>query len=313
MVVPRSSIIDRMLVREFFKPWLCLVIAAFICAGCRGTPSRSLLDHNRVELLREQTVSDIGAAQGLFLHDGFIYLFGDAETGVIREFALEFNPLRLQPTGRIIRLTINGIDACPHPTGLTHHPEYGTWLSDTVRQRGTLMRIDWERALRDGNLDSAMLHSLPDDIARNGSRLEFARYQGRWVLATADYGDATPELRLYDPQTLASATATSDAGVLIRRWPAGQFTQSLRWLDDTRELVFVQNRTPGRLYRLVFASLDCNAQDMRAFPAVDLAEPLDELEGFAMINHDTAILVSAMPEDNVRFVRLLRRPSESSP
>ncbi len=41
-----------------------------------------------VRLLAEQSISDIGAGQGVALHDGFVYLYGDADTGVIREYAL---------------------------------------------------------------------------------------------------------------------------------------------------------------------------------------------------------------------------------
>jgi hypothetical protein len=46
------------------------------------------------------------------------------------------------------------------------------------------------------NLDAAVLEVLQDAAAINGCRPEFVTTGGRRLLATADYGDIHPEIRL---------------------------------------------------------------------------------------------------------------------
>ena len=47
-----------------------------------------------------------------------------------------------------------------------------------------------------------MLDTIEDDAAVNGCRPEFVQVNGRTLLATADYGDVRPEIRLLDPEAL---------------------------------------------------------------------------------------------------------------
>lgn len=262
------------------------------------------------------TVPGVGAGQGVFVHRGFVYLFGDAETGVIREFT--WSPearYELTPTGRDIVLTRDGVDIAPHPTGLTYHPDFGYLLGDTVRQTGIIFHIDFDRALADGNLDQAVLNTTIDDLAVNGTRPEFVTLGGEVLVATADYGDVDNEVRLYRPAALLKASRTSGEGVLAEAWPAGAFVQSLRWLPGDAEsggegtLVLVQNMTAGQGYRLTPTVLGTR-DDLRDFPPYDMAETQRELEGFAPLPFPgaPAILFSAYAEQNVTFAEISFEP-----
>jgi len=288
-------------------------VAAFSRPPTAPAAPRLLLDPSATI-----TVPGVGAGQGVFVHNGFVYLFGDADTGIIREFTWSpDDPHALTPTGRDIRLTRDGVDIAPHPTGLTHHPDFGYLLGDTVRQTGLIFHLDFDRALRDGNLDHAVLHTVVDDLAHNGTRPEFVTRQGLPMVATADYGNAANAGRLYDPAALLTASRTSNRGVLVDEWPAGPFVQSLRWLPARnaaqpsdrhanlpREgtLVLVQNITAGQGYRLTPVVLGVT-DDLTDFPPCDMAETQRELEGFAPLpGHDApAILFSAHREHNVTF------------
>jgi len=257
----------------------------------------------RGNAMEPQTVPGTGAGQGVFLRDGFVYLFGDAETGVIRECTLHSTRPFLRPTGRDIRLTVRGKDIAPHPTGLTHHPLFGTFLGDTVAQKGTIFMIDWDGALMQGTLDGAVLATIRDDAAFNGTRPEFVRYLGRWWIATSDYGNAGNEVRLYDPARLARAERTSEPGVVAHRFACGPFVQSLRWIDETDTLVLVQNQIVGLRYRLSFADLASLPEngDLRAVPVLDLAQPTDELQGFTPLPDGRWLFFNASRADNVWF------------
>lgn len=293
---------------------LIVVLALVVFSVCPGVMPGQWADEYR--LIARQTLDGVGAIQGVSERGGMLYILGDAETGVIREFTLDRQGPSLTPTGRQIRLTIGGLDALPHPTGLAFppadHPELPVFLGDTVRQKGVIHAIDFERALGTGTLDGAVLHTTVDDLAVNGCRPEYVRFesngQTRWLIATADYGDADNAVRLYDPALLARATRTSLEGVLVHTVPSGPFVQSLRWEDERSELVLVQNREPGLLYRLSFMSLDGSA------PAVvDLDEPRDELEGYLDLGDGLVLMVSAAPagSPNATFFRV--RPSGWSP
>lgn len=255
----------------------------------------------RLRLLGCQTLQGLGSTQGVDYRDGRVYVFGDAETGVIREFepcGCETAP-RLETTGRCIRLTCGGENLLPHPTGLTHHPQFGTFLGDTVRQRGVIWRIDWDRALRDGCLDRAIVNRCEDDEAVNGCRPEFVHVGGRTLVASSDYGPAGNEVRLYDPTTLGRVSRTSE-GCVVARFPCGPWVQGLHWIDKTSTLVLVQNQVAGLRYRLTFVRLG-ESLDGRVTATVDLANPDDELEGFTLLDGGRALLVSSSRQDNAWF------------
>ena len=250
-------------------------------------------------LVRHQTLPGLGAAQGVTYHRGLVYIYGDAETGVIREYRLVVSPgPRLVETGRVIRLTRGGEDLLSHPTGLTFHPKYGCFLGDTFKRVGRIFRIDFNRALADGNLDNAVLGMTLDDAAVNGTRPEFVLHDGRWLLATSDYGPRPNFVRFYDPVRLATARRTSEPGVEVRRVPCGPFVQNLHFVKHSGRLVLIQNQVAGLRWRFT-PVVDIGAADYRGLKPIDLPRPTDELEGGTTLGPTFAVYVSAMRDDNV--------------
>jgi hypothetical protein len=145
-----------------------------------------------VESPRAITDLGLGAVQGVAVRDGKIYAYGDVvfakpRVGVMREYDLD-----LKPTGRVV------------------------WLSrdDTVLKKAVIYRLDWERAWQDGNLDHAVRDIINDDAAINGCRPTLVTLGGRTLLATSDYGNITPEIRLYDPEKLLASKRSSAPGVV---------------------------------------------------------------------------------------------------
>jgi len=260
-----------------------------------------------------QTLPGIGAGQGVRVIDGRVYFYGDNDIGVIRETTVDPQGAVL-PTGVDIALTHNGIDVLSHPTGLAHHPDIGTFIGSTVRRKGTICFVDWTIAKRDGNLDNALLNTVVDDAAVNGTRPEFVRVGDRWLIATSDYGDASNHIRLYDPEKLKTARKTTDQGVVVDSFPCGSFVQDIAWIDDQKLLVIVQNTTEGLGWRLTFIDLEKSLRQKSAVvvKSIDLA-PTDELEGFDLLPETTisgtnlgrrGVFVSASGENNVRVGRV---------
>jgi len=190
------------------------------------------------------TDASLGAVQGAVIRDGLIYAYGDYKysghhTGVIREYTL-----KLQYTGRMVKLTQNGVSIIPHPTGLTWDPQWGTFMGNTVKRKGKIIRIDWKRAWADSNLDHAVLDIIDDDAASNGSRPVFVKIGEEQFIASADYMEFSPELRLYNISAMLKTGKTSTAGVIIHRLKCSQNTQNLYWDSERGYLTFVQNRWP---------------------------------------------------------------------
>lgn len=259
-----------------------------------------------ITLTGTATADNLGAGQGAAIIDNRLYLYGDAETGVIREYDL--NAARngeLKPTGRVVLLTHNGRDIIPHPTGFTHHPEHGTFIGNTVAGKGTIFMIDWNQALADGNLDHAVINIINDDLAANGCRPEFVPFEGRWLIATADYGNENNALRLYDPTALANASHTSEPAVLVDSLPCGRYVQTLHWCEDLQSLVLIQNQIAGLRYRLTFTPPTSGTlSDLRDFTPLDLPHPTDELEGFAWLGQGKCLFFSSSPRNNLHFGQL---------
>jgi len=251
------------------------------------------------------TLDGIGYGQGIARRGDLLYLYGDAGTGVIRECRTvrSAGRTRVEWTGREIRLTVRGEDVAPHPTGLTFHPDHGAFLGNTVNRKGTIFHIDWDRALADGTLDGAILNVARDDAAVNGCRPEFVRFRGEWCVATSDYGSEGNQVRLYDPTRLATAERTSEEGVLLHAFDCRPFVQTLCWLDDREQLVLVQNVTPGRGYRLTFASWNEDGAFIQRDP-LDIPALRGELEGAAPLGGSEWLLLEARPIENVRIVEL---------
>jgi hypothetical protein len=286
-------------------------VACFVlCVVSVGCQNKSSLQPT-VTLTAVQTVDGVGAAQGVEVIDGTIYIYGDDNTGVIRQYNLNSSASRLDFAGLEIRTTENGNDVASHPTGLTKHQPLGTFMGDTVNRQGVIFHIDFEKLRAGRTLDGAILNRVRDDAAVNGTRPEFVRVKlpgdaaPRWLIATSDYGDVNNQIRLYDPVKLQTAKNTSEPGVMLARFPCGSFVQNLSWIDERGVLVLVQNITPGLGWRLTFLDLQQSVDRGEAviLSRVDLS-PADELEGFEMLGADTAIMVSAMQENNVRFAKL---------
>ena len=220
-----------------------------------------------------------------------VYAYGDVvqakpRVGIIREYSE-----RLEPTGRVVWLRRGGKPLIVHPTGLTWHDPWGTFLGDTIKSadptpsRAVIYRLDWKRAWQDGDLDQAVLNVIDDDAAINGCRPEFVAVGGRPLLATADYGDVRPELRLYDPAALLAAGRSSTPGVVTHRVLCGPFNQNLHWDAESGHLTCVQNVVAGRGWRLDVLDLTQAVADGRVEgPKVRvrrLSFPShDELEGY---------------------------------
>ena len=203
-----------------------------------------------VESPRAVTDLGLGAVQGVAVRDGKVYAYGDVvfakpRVGVIREYDLDF-----KPTGRVVWLRRDGKPLILHPTGLTWDDAGGRSWATRCCKKAVIYRLDWERAWQDGDLDHAVLDVIDDDAAINGCRPTFVTLGGRTLLATSDYGDVRPEIRLYDPEALLAAKRSSAPGVVVHRVLCGPFNQNLHWDADTGRLTCVQNVIEGRGWRL---------------------------------------------------------------
>jgi hypothetical protein len=265
----------------------------------------------QLDVDRAITDAGLGAVQGVVVRDGRVYAYGDVfqanpRVGVIREYTE-----MLEPTGRVVWLRRGGKPLIVHPTGLTWHDHWGTFLGDTVkspvdpaRSLAIIYRLDWDRAWKEGNLDGAVLKVIDDDAAVNGCRPEFVAVAGRALLATADYGEIRPEIRLYDPQALIAAGRSSAPRVIVHRILAGPLTQNLHWDAGSGVLTCVQNVIAGHGWRLDALDLARAVEDGRADgPGVRLRRltfPLhDELEGYWPRSIDSGLFAAARRQDNV--------------
>ena len=259
-----------------------------------------------VKLDPVQSVTDpeLGAVQGIVVRDGKVYAYGDRvhaspRTGVVREY-----DLNLRATGRTLLLNRDGVPLIIHPTGLTWDERWGTFLGDTVKKKATVYRLDWVKAWQDGNLDRAVLATLDDDVAINGCRPLFVQLDGRTLLATADYGDVRPELRLYDPEAFLAHGRSSAPNVVLHRVLCGPFNQNLAWDERAGTLTCVQNVIEGKGWRLDRLDLRKAVADGRVGGTGVRQELLtfpysDELEGFWQVDDKQVLFAAARRRDNL--------------
>jgi hypothetical protein len=283
-----------------------MVTTLAMLVGCNAEPTTRTIPRE-MELAMSETAVGVGAGQGVEVHGGWVWLYGDAETGVIRrcEFVQSDGRPHLRYSGAEIKLTRDGDDLISRPSGLTVHPEHGCFIGSAD---GVIYKIDLARALADGDLDNAVLAEIDDDLAVDGSRPEFVRYRGDWYVATADAGPRDNQVRLYDPSALARAERTSELPVLRKLYRCGPWVQNLQWFDDEQVLVLVQNTAEGLGYRLTPVTLE-GPGDLRAFEPVDLHRPQGRLEGFAPLEDRWCMLLSSGGADNVWFGRCALRPA----
>lgn len=289
-----------------------LTLTGLALAAVAAAPPAATKSDAALKDAQTHTVPDIGAGQGVSFIGDKLYIYGDRydvkpRVGVIREYTQD-----VKPTGRSITLTENGKPVITHPTGLTSDEKFGCYLGDTVDGKAVIYRLDWEKALKAGNLDGAILSRTEDDIAVNGCRPVFVTLGKDRYLATADYGDRTPQVRLYDPAKLAAAKKTSEKGILAYRFAAGPFNQNLAWDAKAGTLTCVQNVTAGVGWRLDVLDLakavkagSAEADGVRK--ATFTLPYTTELEGYRALAGGKAVFVTAHPKENV-LVGTLTRP-----
>ena len=249
------------------------------------------------------TDEKLGACQGIAVRDGRIYAYGDVHSahprvGVIREYHMDLNP-----TGREVWLRQADRPLILHPTGLTWDPHWGTLLGDTVNKKATIYRLDWERAWSDGHLGRAVLDVIHDDAAINGCRPTFVSISGRTLIATADYGDVHPEIRLYDPELLFKSR-------LERAWCRGP-SRSLWPLESepalghhvrATDLCSKRHRRPrvaSRCDRPGPCRRRWKGQFARARVKTLTFSPHDELEGYWPLDPERALFVTSRRTGNI--------------
>jgi hypothetical protein len=295
---------------EIFVAFCVLVFLSAACNGAAPTTAPAM----SVTVENVQTCDHLGACQGASEHDGFVYLYGDANPGIIRQY-MQARTARstTQPagapqlvyTGLEISLTRNGENIINHPTGLTWNPQFGTYLGNTITRtkKGTIYHLNWPQMLIDKNLDHAVMNVIDDDAAVQGCRPEFVRQGDRWLLASADYGSVDNQVRMYDPEKLATAHKTSEPGVVVARIPCLPFVQQLHWVDSRETLVVIQNQIVGRRWRLV-AAKPWTTPDLRTIPPYDALPNTDELEGFTMLDPEHCVLVTSSRKNNVTLATI---------
>jgi hypothetical protein len=283
---------------------VCLGLQAVLGLRAQPAPDGTWQANALLEKPTTLTVEGLGAMQGVSFRDGKVYLYGDVwdakpRVGVIREFSADY-----KPTGRVVWLRRQGKPLLVHPTGLTWHKQWGTFLGDTVNKKAVIYRLDWKRAWEDGHLDHAVLDVIEDDAAVNGCPPEFVELDGKPFLATADYGDLHPEVRLYDPEKMLSSKRTSAPGVVRHRVLAGPFNQNLHWDAAKGQLTCVQNVIAGRGWRLEVLDLAKAVADGCAQgPGVRVRMltflPHDELEGYRPLQGNRGLFVTSSRKNNL--------------
>jgi hypothetical protein len=306
--------------RRRFVYFPCLPLLLFITGHLRAeAPADSTWTVNAdLKHAQVRTIPDVGLMQGISFFDDKVYLYGDVwnadpRVGVIREYTKDY-----EPTGRAVWLRRDGKPLLRHPTGLTRNPRFGTFLGDTVDKKSVIYRFDWERAWNDGNLDHAVQDTIDDDAAVNGGRPEFVTLDDRDFLATADYGDARPEVRLYDVDKMLAAKRTSAPGVVTHRVLCLPFNQNLHWDEKRGELTCVQNVIAGRGWQLqVFNLAKAVADGRTTGPDVRVRlltfMPHDELEGYRPLNDHSGVFVTSSPKANLIVGEIQEISSRQSP
>lgn len=298
---------------------LCLALLA----GCQSGPAVERIDN---PIAQQFTIDNIDACQGVFVWEGSVWLYGERDNeGVIKRlewvgpndqdkpmlrdagetYELKLFRNRFSRSNPDEKLPRNVI---PHPTGITHHPDHDAFIGNTDDGQGTLYSLHFLGLTESGNLDDWITNKVIDDLATGGSRPEFIRYEGKWVIATADDGDQGNQLRLYDPEKLKTAKKTSDPGVLVYAIDCSSFVQSLHWIDEENTLVLAHNQTAGLGYRLTLADFSPRGT-YNGMPSpyvkrvIDLGQPTDQLTGFAIVAPGWAVMTSTSKENNVTIIR----------
>lgn len=258
------------------------------------------------------TVDSLGACQGISYQQDKFFLYGDRETGVVREYALRGDSLVY--VNKEMKLTLHDTDLINHPTGFAYHSDAPFFIGNSIRlnKEGTRWRavihcVDWKGLQRTGTLDGNLLNTIEDDACIQGTRPEYVQYNRKWYVATADYGDKGNEVRLYDPAALRKARKTSDKGVLYKKFACSPWVQNLYWMADKGLLVLIQNQIEGRKWRFTYVDLTASIASgkQEVVKVVDIDRREDELEGFTFLpGYGKWIAVSSSRRNNVNVMNI---------
>ena len=285
------------------KPFAAIVMVAFLTSAFMAKVMN-------LKLKREITVDSLGACQGVSNQNGRIFLYGDREVGMIREFKMHGDSLIYQH--KEYKLTVDGKDVINHPTGVAYNGKSPVFIGNSIRlnPEGTQWKaviycVDWPGLLKTGTLDGNIINTIDDNACIQGTRPEYVKYKGKWFVATADYGNKKNEVRLYNPEALKKAAKTSEPGVLYKKFDCGPWVQNLYWIKNTNTLVLIQNQIEGRKWRFTFVDLEKSLQTGKeAVLNVVEIDRSDELEGFAFLDDlSRGIAVTSSKTNNVNIMR----------
>ncbi|WP_412467508.1 hypothetical protein [Pedobacter sp. KLB.chiD] len=255
------------------------------------------------------TIDSLGACQGISKQNGHYFLYGDREVGVMREYRLQKDSLIYEH--KEYRFTIDGKNIIKHPTGIAYQKGLPTFVGNSVKQdpagtpwKAEISCINWPGFLKSKKLDGNLIKTIEDDACIQGTRPEYVKYQGKWYVATADYGNKANEVRLYNPQALSKANKTSEKGVLFKKFTCSPWVQNLHWIADKDILVLIQNQIEGHKWRITFIDLEKSlAKGQEVVLAVINTDKADELEGFTFTDQaNSGIAVSSSRKNNVSFM-----------
>lgn len=265
----------------------------------------------QLTLTGSATIDSLGACQGISFQQGKVYLYGDREVGMIRVYDRKVNELTY--TNQELKLTVGGQDVINHPTGIAYNGTGPVFIGNSIRLnpegtrwKAVIYHVNWDGLRRTKTLDGNLLNTIEDDACIQGTRPEYVRYNNRWYVATADYGNKTNEVRLYDPERLRTAKKTSEPGVLVKKFTCSPWVQNLHWIPKKGLLVLIQNQIEGRKWRFTFVDLkkSIDAGTEQVVNVIDTDKP-DELEGFALTNDPSSgIAVTSSRTNNVHFTNL---------
>jgi phage gpG-like protein len=261
-----------------------------------------------MKIERSQTIDSLGACQGVSIQNNRIFLYGDREVGMIREYKVMGDSLVY--VNKEMRLTLNDSDIINHPTGIAYQPSLPVFIGNSIRlnKEGTKWKaviycIDWKGLQHSGKLDGNLLNTIDDDTCIQGTRPEYVQYQNKWFVATADYGNKSNEVRLYDPSILKTTQRTSAKGVLYKKFSCSPWVQNLFWIADKGILVLIQNQIEGRKWRFTYVDLEKSILSGKesVIKVIDINERNDELEGFAFLNNslNAGVAVTSSRVNNV--------------
>lgn len=207
-------------------------------------------------------------------------------------------------------LTKDGKDVINHPTGIAYNGTGPVFIGNSIRlnDSGTQWKaviycVNWQGLLKTGTLDGNIINTIEDDACIQGTRPEYVKYNHKWYVATADYGNHGNEVRLYDPEALRKAGQTSEKGVLFKKFTCTAWVQNLHWVADKGVLVLIQNQVEGHKWRFTYINLaaSVNSGKQEVIKEINIEKP-DELEGFSFLgNTSDGIAVTSSKKNNVTF------------